>query len=174
MILSGDRINQLVQSDGMIDPFDMNNLNPASYNFTLGDQVIMLLPDQTIDTKNVNKIIYTDFRINEFGFTFLPNRLYLGFTKEKLVLPNNIGATAEGRSSTARLGMSLHLTAGWCDPGFEGNVTLEISVLNPITIYPNMKCGQFIFMDTDATTGYHGSYQQQPNRPVPTAGRFYS
>lgn len=174
MILSGDRIQQLVQSNKMIDPFNIDNLNPASYNFILGDHIMMLLPNLILDTKDIDKISYYDLHITESGLTLHPEILYLGFTKEKLVLPKNIGATAEGRSSTARLGMSLHLTAGWCDPGFEGNVTLEISVLNPITIYPNMKCGQFIFMDTDATTGYHGSYQQQPNRPVPTTGRFYS
>lgn len=82
----------------------------------------------------------------------------LGVVAEKLTLPRDIVARCEGRSSLGRLGLIIHSTAGFIDPGFSGNVTLEITNINevPILLYPGMRIGQFAFqtMTTPAEVSY--------------------
>jgi len=80
-------------------------------------------------------------------FYVQPGEFILGVTKETIKVPNDLVVRVEGRSSLGRLGIVVHSTAGFVDPGFEGTITLEISNLNrlPIALYPGMRIGQFAF-----------------------------
>jgi dCTP deaminase len=112
-------------------------------------------------------------------FVLHPGEFVLGQTLERVRLPDDLVARLEGKSSLGRLGLVIHSTAGFVDPGFEGNLTLELSNLAnlPITIYQGMPIGQISFMRMDGAVehaygaGEAGSkYQGQTE---PTASRFY-
>lgn len=84
-----------------------------------------------------------------FGSQFVihPGQFVLGVTLEKLSVPYDLVARCEGRSSLGRLGIILHSTAGYIDPGFAGTITLEMTNINevPVILYPGMRIGQFAF-----------------------------
>ncbi|HEX2051574.1 MAG TPA: dCTP deaminase [Actinomycetota bacterium] len=113
------------------------------------------------------------------AFVLHPGEFVLGSTREYVRLPDDLVARLEGKSSLGRLGLLIHSTAGYVDPGFEGHLTLELSnVANlPITIYPGMKIGQISFFRlTSAAENPYGSdavgskYQGQRG---PTPSRYY-
>ena len=81
------------------------------------------------------------------AFYVQPGEFVLGVTREHITVPNDMVVRVEGRSSLGRLGIIVHSTAGFVDPGFSGTITLEISNLNrlPIALYPGMRVGQFAF-----------------------------
>jgi dCTP deaminase len=108
-----------------------------------------------------------------------PGEFVLGVTKERVALPNDLVGRLEGKSSLGRLGLLIHSTAGFVDPGFDGHLTLELSnVANlPITVYPQMRIGQisFLRMTGPAEVPYGSSelqskYQHQRG---PTPSRYY-
>ncbi len=100
----------------------------------------------------------------------------LGSTLERVRLPDDLVARLEGKSSLGRLGLLIHSTAGYIDPGWDGHVTLELSnVANlPVTIYPGMKIGQISFVqlsepaETPYGTGQIGSKYQGQRGPTPS------
>jgi dCTP deaminase len=113
------------------------------------------------------------------AFILHPNQFVLGSTYERVRLPDDLASRLDGKSSLGRLGLLIHSTAGWADPGFDGHLTLEFSnVANlPIAIYPRMKIGQisFIRMSTPADRPYgsaesRSKYQGQRG---PTPSRYY-
>jgi dCTP deaminase len=113
------------------------------------------------------------------AFILHPGEFVLGSTAEYVKLPNDLVARLEGKSSLGRLGLLIHSTAGYVDPGFEGHLTLELSnVANlPITIYPHMKMGQISFFglsspaDNPYGSGAVGSKYQGQRGPTPS--RYY-
>ena len=102
-------------------------------------------------------------------FIVQPGEFVLGVTEETITLPDDLVARVEGRSSLGRLGIIVHSTAGFVDPGFSGTITLEISNLNrlPVALYPGMRVCQLAFevMSSPAETPYHkkafSKYQHQ-------------
>jgi dCTP deaminase len=144
-------------------------VSPASIDFRLSKTLLHLPTSISIDAKNISNLPWEEIEIPEDGFILLPNTLYLGSSVERLVLPNNIVAMAEGKSTVGRLGLTVHVTAGWIDPGFNGSVTLEMVSTNPIRIYENMRLGQFTFFEVNGnTTLYEGRYQlRQFGLPTP-------
>lgn len=117
MILNDVNIKEY--GDGLIRPFDEGNLQPASYDLTLGDSFIR---DGAEFTSNSG--VYLD-----------PGDFLLGSTSEWLNIPSNICARVEGKSSLGRCGLMVHCTAGFIDPGFRGNVTLELFNAGSSTIF---------------------------------------
>lgn len=112
-------------------------------------------------------------------FVLHPGEFVLGATYERVALPNDLVARLEGKSSLGRLGLLIHSTAGFVDPGFDGSLTLELSNVAtlPIAIYPEMKIGQLAFFELDGPAEHpYGSpeagskYQGQSG---PTASRFH-
>jgi dCTP deaminase len=103
------------------------------------------------------------------AFIVQPGEFVLGVTQETITLPDDLVARVEGRSSLGRLGIIVHSTAGFVDPGFSGTITLEISNLNrlPVALYPGMRVCQLAFemMSSVADTPYHmkphSKYQHQ-------------
>lgn len=96
---------------------------------------------------------------NDEPFIVQPGEFVLGVTQEKLTVPDDLVVRVEGRSSLGRLGIIIHSTAGFVDPGFSGTITLEISNLNrlPVALYPGMRICQLAFemMTSPAETPYN-------------------
>lgn len=157
MILTGKEIQKKLGTDINIKPYDENLLNPNSYNLRLHDE-LMVYTSMPLDMKKPNptgKII-----IPETGYTLEPGKLYLGRTLE-YTETFNLVPMLEGRSSIGRLGMYIHVTAGFGDVGFKGFWTLEISVIHPLVIYPNVQICQIFYhtVEGEITEYKSGKYQ---------------
>ena len=149
MILSGKEIHRQIGKQIVNEPFDEKKLNPNSYNLTLADE--LLVYDQTVlDMKQPNST--SRLTIPEEGLVLEPHRLYLGRTEEYTRTEGYV-PMLEGRSSTGRLGLFIHVTAGFGDVGFAGYWTLEIFCVQPIRIYPHVEICQIYYHDI------HGEYE---------------
>ncbi|WP_026714187.1 dCTP deaminase [Flavobacterium daejeonense] len=158
MILSGKEIEKKLGKDISIEPFDAKQLNPNSYNLRLHEE--LLVYDTTIlDMKMENKA--SIISIPKSGLLLEPNKLYLGRTVEYTKTHNYV-PMLEGRSSIGRLGMFIHVTAGFGDVGFEGYWTLEIFVIQPLIIYPNIEVCQIYYhtIEGEFETYISGKYQK--------------
>lgn len=169
-MLTGNEIKKQIELGNIvIDPFDESRLNPNSYNLRLADTLKMYKPESgLLDCKKDNPT--TDIIIPDSGLVLQPGRLYLGSTIEYTKCGNFI-AGIDGRSSIGRLGIVVHLTAGFGDVGFNGTWTLEISVIQPVRIYKDMEICQIYFHKPDGDTDikYNGKYQEQIE---PTASKM--
>lgn len=158
MILSGKEIEKKLGTDISIEPFDSKQLNPNSYNLRLHKD--LLVYDNTIlDMKLENKA--SGISIPKSGLLLEPNKLYLGRTVEYTKTHNYV-PMLEGRSSIGRLGMFIHVTAGFGDVGFEGFWTLEIFVIQPLIIYPDIDVCQIYYhaIEGEFETYTSGKYQK--------------
>ena len=149
MILSGKEIAQHMGEDIFIEPFDPRRLNPNSYNLTLHNE-LLVYENRLLDMKMENPV--EQLTIPEEGLVLQPDRLYLGRTQE-FTRTENFVPMLEGRSSVGRLGLFIHVTAGFGDVGFAGYWTLEIFCVQPIRIYPNVEICQIYYHDI------HGEYE---------------
>lgn len=159
MILSKGGILKAIESgDISISPFDESKLNPNSYNLSLNEKLI-IYTDPILDMKRDNQT--KEIIIPEEGYTLLPGNIYLARTNE-YTITNKYIPMLEGRSSIGRLGMSIHVTAGFGDIGFEGYWTLEITVEQPLRVYPNVEVCQIYYVTTDEyydeKDAYNGKY----------------
>ena len=152
MMLNDKDIRSYVYQDELISPFNKQHLQPASYDVTL-DQYLVTF-ESTDDGSYIDGSTreYVDVRtrshkIKEKEFLLQPGDFILGSTIEKVQIPDNIAARFEGKSSLGRIGLSTHVTAGFIDPGFRGNITLEIHNVNrvPIKLCYGMRIGQLCF-----------------------------
>jgi dCTP deaminase len=143
MILADSEIKKAIEcGDIVVDPYDPTMVGPNSIDVRLGD-IVRVYNDITLDPKKENKV--TTITIPESGLVLVPNRLYLATTVEK-VCSRKYRPALEGKSSIARLGLTIHLTAGYGDVGFDGDSwTLEMFCLQQVRVYPNMPIGQIEF-----------------------------
>lgn len=141
MILSGLEIKKRLGTDIHITDFDEKRLNPNSYNLRLHNE-LMVYDEEVLDMKKPHKT--KSIIIPEEGFVLEPGVLYLGRTVEK-THTKNLVPMLEGRSSTGRLGLESHICAGFGDVGFNGFWTLEITVVMPLRIYPNVEICQIFY-----------------------------
>lgn len=157
MVLTGLEIQKQLSMDNItIFPFNEKQLNPNSYNLTLHNK-LLVYEDCLLDMKKDNPI--EEIIIPEDGYILEPNVLYLGSTNE-FVHTDKYLSTVEGRSSTARIGLDVHKTAGFIDIGFAGHITLEFQVVQPVKIYPNVPICQIIYHEIIGdVTLYEGKYQ---------------
>lgn len=155
--------------DLVIDPFDVAMVQPASIDVCLSDHFMVFNnhKGQVIDVKKDVRDLMQDVYAKD-SFVLHPNEFALGSTVEYFELPTNLIGRVEGKSSLGRLGLAIHVTAGFIDPGFKGTITLELfNIANmPIVLYPGMKIGQVSFTDmgTHANKAYgarNNKYQQQ-------------
>jgi len=145
-----------------IMPFDMQQLQPASYDVRLGN--VFLIP-----MMGLGKPISTEFppiykRVTTDSYTLFPGEFILARLIERILLPSSMCAKIEGKSSLGRMGLSIHVTAGLVDPGWNGILTLEIkneAISYPITINAGMSIAQLQFSNliTAAKNPYKGRYQ---------------
>ncbi|MBI1306457.1 MAG: dCTP deaminase [Bacteroidetes bacterium] len=142
MILSDKRILEEIEKGTiLIEPFRRDCLGTNSYDVHLG-KWLATYTDRVLDAKKHNKIEY--FEIPLGGFVLQPNTLYLGVTEEYTETHGHV-PFLEGKSSTGRLGIDIHATAGKGDVGFCNTWTLEISCAQPVRIYRGMPIGQLIY-----------------------------
>ena len=162
MILSGIEIKDRLNRDIIISPYDEKYLNPNSYNLRLHNELVYYI-DQTLDMKKENKTKKT--LIPEEGFILQPNRLYLGRTLE-YTETHNLVPMLEGRSSIGRLGLAIHITAGFGDVGFSGYWTLEIFCLQPVKIYPFVPICQIYYHTIEGKFFPYKSGKYQNNKDI--------
>lgn len=162
MILSGKEIKKQLTNNIFIEPFDEKQLNPNSYNLKLHSELLVYSKNQ-LDMKlsnSTDKII-----IPESGLLLEPNKLYLGRTKEYTRTESYV-PMLEGRSSIGRLGMFIHVTAGFGDVGFAGFWTLEIFVIQPLIIYPDVEICQIYFHSLEGEFDKYSSGKYQNNESI--------
>jgi dCTP deaminase len=169
MILSDLRIlEEMEKGSIVITPYNRASLGSNSYDVHLGS-TLATYADVELDAKKHNKINY--FEIPEEGFVLLPHVFYLGVTLEYTETHAHV-PFLEGKSSTGRLGIDIHATAGKGDVGFCGNWTLEISVKQPVRIYKGMPIGQLIYFPVEGEIEVrynqkaNAKYSGQPNMPI--------
>ncbi len=141
MILSGKEIQNRLGSDILIEPFSSKQLNPNSYNLRLHDELLEY-NEPILDMKADHSL--TKITIPQEGFVMRPGKLYLARTIE-YTKTNNLVPMLEGRSSIGRLGLFIHITAGFGDVGFAGFWTLEMFCVQPIRIYAGVEICQIFY-----------------------------
>lgn len=168
MILSGKEIANRIDSDIVIKPFDSGRLNPNSYNLSLSDELIVY-SDSPLDMKKNNP--YQKIEIPADGLLLEPNRLYLGRTIE-YTETENLVPMLEGRSSIGRLGLFIHVTAGFGDVGFKGFWTLEMFCVQPIKIYSGVEICQIYYHTLEGDHENYASGKYQNNQGIQTSLLF--
>jgi dCTP deaminase len=183
MVLSDRTIRRLLEAGRIeIEPFDESLVQPSSVDVRV-DRFFRVFHNARypyIDVREpqeeLTELVEVD---DETPFILHPGEFVLGSSLERIRLPDDVVARLEGKSSLGRLGLLIHSTAGFIDPGWDGHVTLELSnVANlPITIYYGMKIGQLSFVQmTEAAERPYGSgelgskYQGQRG---PTPSRYW-
>jgi dCTP deaminase len=162
MILSGKEIERRLHSDIEITPFNIKQLGPNSYNLRLHNE-LMLYDEPVLDMKkdhHTKTII-----IPEEGFVLEPGKLYLGRTMEH-TRTENLVPMLEGRSSIGRLGLFIHITAGFGDVGFTGYWTLEMYCVQPIRIYPGVAICQIFYHTIEGDFERYKSNKYQHNKGI--------
>ena len=162
MILSGQEIRAQLGKNIVIEPFDETLLNPNSYNLRLHNE-LLVYEEIVLDMRRPNR--FRRYEIPADGYVLQPNQLYLARTVERTET-RNLVPMLEGRSSVGRLGLFVHVTAGFGDVGFCGYWTLEMFAIQPVRIYPGVPICQ-IFYHTicgEVTEYCHGKYQN--NRDI--------
>ena len=169
MILSDKLILQEIEKGTIIiEPYDPTCLGTNSYDVHLG-KYLATYRNRVLDAKQHNEIDH--FEIPKDGFLLQPNTLYLGVTVEYTETHRHV-PFLEGKSSTGRLGIDIHATAGKGDVGFCNTWTLEISVTQPVRVYPGMPIGQLIYfvvegeVETLYNTKANAKYSKPTTRPV--------
>ena len=163
MILSGKEIHQQVENGTIsIDPFNSGQLNPNSYNLRLHSDLLVYDSD-VLDMKEKNST--SPLTIPDEGLLLEPQKLYLGRTIERTATDKYV-PMLEGRSSVGRLGLFIHITAGFGDIGFDGFWTLEIFCVQPIKIYANLEICQIFYHTIDGDYNLYRSKKYQSNKGV--------
>ncbi|MCH2207931.1 MAG: dCTP deaminase [Lentisphaerales bacterium] len=162
MILSGKEIETRIGDEIIIDPYDKNRINPNSYNLSLHNE-LLVYKNSTLDMKSDNEV--ERIIIPPEGLVLETNKLYLGRTVEHTET-NNLVPMLEGRSSIGRLGLFVHVTAGFGDVGFKGFWTLEIFCVQPIRIYPNVEICQVYYHTIEGEHENYASGKYQGNTGI--------
>jgi dCTP deaminase len=183
VVLSDRTIKRLLDEGRIgIDPYDESLLQPSSVDVRV-DRFFRVFHnnrypfiDVKVEQEELTELVEVD---GDHPFVLHPGEFVLGSTLERVRLSNDLVARLEGKSSLGRLGLLIHSTAGFIDPGWDGHVTLELSnVANlPITIYPEMKIGQISFMQmTEPASTPYGSSEigsKYKGQKGPTASRYW-
>lgn len=184
MLLSDHDISRLIESGRInIDPYYPERLQPASLDVTLDCRFVQFrnAPLPCIDPQNPDPALFVQTEIGTGNaFILQPNEFALAATIEHVSLPDDVAARLEGKSSLGRIGLMIHSTAGFVDPGWRGQLTLELSNFArlPIRLTYGMKIGQLSFIRLSSpaarpygSAGLGSRYQGQtgptPSRPEP-------
>ena len=163
MILSGLEIKkQVAEGRIAISPYDERQINPNSYNLRLHDE-LLVYTDAQLDmrTPHNTRMIH----IPPDGLVLEPRRLYLGRTIERTSTDHYV-PMLEGRSSVGRLGLYIHVTAGFGDIGFSGFWTLEIQCIHPVRIYPMVEICQIYYHTIIGEYERYGKGKYQNNEGI--------
>lgn len=178
MILSDRSIREALEAGHLVvSPYDPALLQPSSLDVRLASEFRVFHNNRAsvIDVRkpmeDLTELVRAD---EETPFILHPGEFVLGATLEVVEIPDDLVARLEGKSSLGRLGLLIHSTAGFIDPGFRGDITLELSNVAslPIALYPGMRIGQLSFqqLTTPAENPYRGNYLGQSG---PTASAYH-
>ena len=163
MILSGKEIKKQVKEGSIaIDPFTDEQINPNSYNLRLHPD-LLIYDNDILDMREKNSA--SPLVIPEDGLLLEPHTLYVGRTVERTSTDKYV-PMLEGRSSVGRLGLFIHITAGFGDIGFDGFWTLEIFCVQPIRIYSGLEICQIFYHTIDGDYDLYRSKKYQSNKGV--------
>ena len=162
MILSGHEIRAQLGNNIVIDPFDESRLNPNSYNLALYHE-LMIYEEVELDMRRPNRVRRVE--VPEEGLVINPGRLYLGRTIERTET-HNLVPMIEGRSSIGRLGLFVHVTAGFGDVGFRGYWTLEMFAVQPVRVYAGVPICQIFYHDIRGEVTEYESDKYQDNNDI--------
>lgn len=162
MILSGLEIERRMGSDIVIEPYDRKLLNPNSYNLRLSDE-LLVYTNHELDMARPND--FERLTIPAEGMLLQPGKLYLGRTLE-YTATENLVPMLEGRSSVGRLGLFIHVTAGFGDVGFRGYWTLEILCVQPVRIYAGVEICQIFYHTLEGRYENYKSGKYQNNQGI--------
>jgi len=162
MVLSGNEIKRQLGENIVIEPFDESRLNPNSYNLTLHDE-LMVYEEVVLDMRRANRV--RRIPIPPEGLDLHAHQLYLGRTIERTET-HNLVPMIEGRSSVGRLGLFVHVTAGFGDVGFCGYWTLEMFAVQPVRIYPGISICQIFYHDIRGSFTEYASDKYQHNTDI--------
>ena len=184
MVLSDHTIKEEIAKGRItIEPLDFSAIQPASVDLHL-DRKLLLFKSRRhpfyIDVKqnldNLNEVVEID---GENAFLLGPGEFVLISTLESIALPDDVVGRLEGKSSLGRIGLLIHSTAGYVDPGWQGHLTLELSNVAsfPVTLYYKMKICQISFLRlTSSVDRLYGSVElgsKYMGQVEPTASRYY-
>jgi dCTP deaminase len=182
MVLSDRTIRRLLDEGRIgIDPYEQELLQPSSVDVRV-DRFFRVFHNARypfIDVKQPMDDLTELVEIDSEPFILHPGEFVLGSTLERIRLPDDLVARLEGKSSLGRLGLLIHSTAGFIDPGWDGHVTLELSnVANlPITIYYEMPIGQLSFVQlsepAEAPYGSAALASKYQGQAGPTPSRYW-
>ena len=161
MIISGKEIQKRIGDSIIIDPFNPAQLGPNSYNLRLHNE-LMVYNEPVLDMKREHT--YTKLIIPPEGLVLQSDKLYLARTME-YTKTTNLVPMLEGRSSIGRLGLFIHITAGFGDVGFAGYWTLEIFCVQPIRIYAGVEICQIFYHSIEGAYDLYNS-KYQNNRDI--------
>ena len=170
MLSDRDIIAAWDRAELSIFPFNWHRVQAASYDVAL--HAVLLVPsvyNYREEPADPARSIFPEYRkvemTEQYGFLMQPGGFILGSTAERLELSSSLAARVEGRSSLARLGLAVHVTAGFIDPGFRGHITLELKNLGPrsILLRPGLQVAQLAFdrLEQRAANPYQGVFQNQ-------------
>src|SRR5262245_58139011 len=162
MILTGNEIKAQLGGNIIIDPFDESQLNPNSYNLRLHNE-LLVYEEIVLDMRRPNR--FRRYVIPEDGLVLNPNQLYLGRTVERTETLNYV-PMLEGRSSVGRLGLFVHITAGFGDVGFRGFWTLEMFAVQPVRVYPGVPICQIFYHAVKGDVSEYHSDKYQNNHDI--------
>ncbi len=162
MILSGHEILKELGRNIVIDPFQEENLNPNSYNLTLHKE-LLTYEEVVLDMRKSNRV--RRIEIPPEGLVLNPHQLYLGRTAERTETHYFV-PMIEGRSSVGRLGLFVHVTAGFGDVGFCGYWTLEMFAVQPVRIYAGVPICQIFYHEIRGEISEYESNKYQHNRDI--------
>lgn len=185
-ILSDRDIKEMLDEGHIgIEPLEDydRQIQPSSVDLRIGDEfkVFHVIRTPYIDPKDKEEVAsyMESFKVPEGeAFIIHPNEFALATTQETVKLPDDIVARVEGRSSMGRLGVTMHVTAGYIDPGFEGKITLEISNIGamPVALYPGQRVCQIVFetmtSPSDVPYGHPSRNSKYMNQNHPESSRI--
>lgn len=162
-LLAKEEILNLVQKGKIkIEPFNKGNIGPGSIDLTLDDNFRVYNKKRKIEiSENTN---YMDYTAGKKGnITLNPGEFVIGITKEKITLPDNICGLLSGRSRFARLGILVHATASFIQPGISNHQVLEIKNISPnvIILKPGLKICQLALSEMKGKAKYSGKFSRQ-------------
>lgn len=162
MVLSGHEIKRQLGGNIVLEPFDESKLNPNSYNLSLHDE-LLVYEEAVLDLRQANRV--RRLAIPPEGLVLQPNQLYLGRTVERTETYNLV-PMIEGRSSVGRLGLFVHVTAGFGDVGFCGYWTLEMFAIQPVRVYAGVPICQIFYHEIRGAFTEYASDKYQHNTDI--------
>lgn len=165
MLTRNEILKEMEKGNIKITPFDKSQVGPGSVDLHLGDEFRVF--------KKVHKLVHVNDNANHVNYSrkvkpkdyilLMPSDTILGITKERITLAPNICARLEGRSRFARMGLLVHISASFIQPGIDNRQVLEMSNMSkmPLAIHPGTRICQMIFERTEGSARYKGIFSKQ-------------